>query len=372
MEKQTNIENGMVSPENETERVALHLANKYNVLPPYGSDIETLELSAQRFRQSGKTTLAKRLESMAQRLAQGTPQPQHIIVSNDAEGNVQVITQDLSSVEPYISAHGELEKFRFGLKANKNILLTGHAGCGKTSLVEYGCKLEGYNLISVQGGAGANFERIIGHEGIRQENGASVTFWQDAILPMAMNMEKCALYFDEPNTVPAEVTVYLHPAMDYRRTITLPDGRIVKAKAGFVVLGAMNEGYSGTSVLNAAFRSRFGAGIHCQYLSQRREATLLMKRCGATKELADKLTKLAKNLRDQAKTNKQLRTPIGTRNLMDAADLVRVGCPEIDAVQMAIVEQIPATYTVEKKAVSDAVTAYFGINAAPVENENEE
>jgi len=39
---------------------------------------------------------------------------------------------------------------------------------------------------------------------------------------------------------------------------------------------------------------------------------------------------------------------------------------------MAILEQVPAQYAIEKKAISDAITAYFGQTRPATDTENED
>jgi nitric oxide reductase NorQ protein len=331
-------------------------------LSPFSTDIETLKLASLRFTQSGKTTLAKRLDEIQKRLAQGA---QHITVSQTETGELSVQFSDLSDVPDFVQTKGEIDKMQIALDAGENMVLTGPAGSGKTLAVQYLAKITKRPLIEVQGGSGATFERLIGMNTITEQNGASVMSWDDAIVPLAMRTENSILYFDEPNSIPDDVRFYLHPTMDYRRTLTYANGQTLKAKKGFIVIGAMNEGYSGTTVLNAAFRDR-SVGIPFDYLSRAKEKRLLVKN-GADADFAQRLVNLAGELRREAKSNRQMRTPISTRSLLQAVNLRKHGASEITAVEMAVLEKIPAQYQVEKKAVSDAITAHFGTPILPSE-----
>jgi MoxR-like ATPase len=152
--------------------------------------------------------------------------------------------------------------------------------------------------------------------------------------------------------------------MDYRRTLTYANGQTLKAKKGFTVIGAMNEGYAGTTVLNAAFRDR-SVGIPFDYLPKAKERKLLVKN-GADTDFATRLVNLAGELRREAKSNRQMRTPVSTRSLLQAVNLRQHGASELIAVNMAILEKVPAQYVVEKKAVSDAITAHFGAAATGI------
>jgi MoxR-like ATPase len=330
-------------------------------LTPFSNDIETLKLASLRFTQSGKTTLAKRLDEIQQRLAQGA---QHVTLSQTESGELSVQFSDLSDVPEFVQTKGEIDQMQIALAANENMVLTGPAGSGKTLAVQYLAKISNRPLIEVQGGAGATFERLIGMNTITERNGASVMSWDDAIVPLAMRTENSILYFDEPNSIPDDVRFYLHPAMDYRRTLTYANGQTLKAKKGFTVIGAMNEGYAGTTVLNAAFRDR-SVGIPFDYLPKAKERKLLVKN-GADTDFATRLVNLAGELRREAKSNRQMRTPVSTRSLLQAVNLRQHGASELIAVNMAILEKVPAQYVVEKKAVSDAITAHFGAAATGI------
>jgi nitric oxide reductase NorQ protein len=335
-----------------------------NALSPFASDIDALRLASLRFTQSGKTSLAKRLDVIKEKLEAGG---QHITVSETDTGELHVSFSDLSDVPEFIQSKGEIDLMKIAQAAGENMTLTGPAGSGKTLAAQYLAKVTNFNLIEVQGGAGASFERLIGKDTLTEKNGASVMGWEEAIVPLAMKTENTILYFDEPNSIPDDVRFYLHPAMDYRRTLTYSNGRTLKAKKGFIVIGAMNEGYSGTTILNAAFRDR-SVGIPFDYLPKRKEVSLLRKR-GADTDFAKRLVDLASKLRAEAKVNKQMRTPISTRALLQAVNLRTHGATELQAVNMAVLEKVPAQYGVEKKAVSDAITAHFGTEKQPIETE---
>jgi MoxR-like ATPases len=341
-------ENGFVAPENAT---TTDKANEIRFAAT--NDIETLKLASHRMRQSGKTTLARQLETIADNIRAGLNHVSIIPTTNE-------VTQKPLDVPQFVPMNGEIDRIKWAIAAGQNVMLTGDSGCGKTHLAQWVCQELGRPFFEIQGGAGASFERIIGQDRLDERNGASVSTWANAILPLAMQTPNATLYIDEPNSIPTDVLFYLHSAGDDRRTITFADGRQIKAAEGFQIIGAMNEGYSGTALMNAATRQRFHSTIQCHYLSKAREAKLIAKRTGIDLELAKQLAALGENLRSLGKTNKQLRTPISTRMLLNAAALVKVGAPVLTAAHMTITEQVPSQFAAEKKAVSDAVVAYFG------------
>ena len=260
------------------------------------------------------------------------------------------------SVPPYFAQDGEVDLLTTAIGATINACLTGPTGCGKTHLVQFVAQTLGRELFTIQGGAGATYERIIAKETLVEENGVTITKRQDGILPTAMK-RGAIVYLDEPNAIPSEVLFYLFSAMDHRRSITFDDGTTLEAAPDFVVLSAMNEGhgYAGTALLNHAFRAR-SIVIDMSYLPQVREQKLIEARTKVAADIAKKLTEAAATLR----ASKDLRTPIGTRSLIDCATLIGLGVAPEKAAQVAIVNQVPSQFANERKSVQDVLAAFFG------------
>lgn len=348
-------------PENSNERITS--------MPP--SQVEMLRTAATRLRQSGKTTLASGLEAIVNDYGNGQPikmvipaLPRPTVTSNSGP---QGQDSGNNKATAYVPHDGEVDLLKACIDAGLNVLLTGPTSCGKTTLVDFVAAALGRNVYTIQGGEGATFERIIAKDALENINGATVTVRPSAknpvtwsVLPNAMNDDNGILYLDEPNAIPNEVLFYLYSAMDYRRTITFDDGTTLKAKKGFVVIGAMNEGqgYSGTNLLNHAFRSRCEVIIDLAYLAPAREAKLLVERTGIEKETAKSLCCVAKDLR-AGLALKTIRTPIGTRSLLATAKLIKYGMGIKQALTVTLTNQVSGQFPNERKAVTDILAAYF-------------
>jgi MoxR-like ATPase len=217
----------------------------------------------------------------------------------------------------------------------------------------------GKTLGTIQGQDGCRAEDIIG---FRELEGGDTKFHY-GVLPVTMQQDNGLLYWDEPNFTPAGVQTVCWAAMDFRREVVLPEnkGEVIKAKAGFTVVGAMNEGksYRGTQVLNAAFRARWGAIIDLDYLPQEREEKLLADRTGVDKNIAHKLAVAAKQLRASMQRG-DISTPISTRALLSACNAIQHGVPAARAIELSIINQVDGTKVAERKAVSDVMEAHFG------------
>ena len=347
---------------------------RITTIPP--SQIEMLRTAAVRLRQSGKTSLAKGLEQIVSDYGAGQPvkmvipalnSPQEALVSAPRVKAPNDLSDDLSDLPAYVPENGEVDDLTAIIRARLNALLTGPTGCGKTHLVQHVAKKLNRPVYTIQGGAGATFERIVAKDALESApSGATITVRPSAnapqtwsVLPRAMADSRGGiLYLDEPNGTPNDVLFYLFSAMDHRRTITFDDGTSLKAHPDFVVVGAMNEGYSGTGLLNAAFRDRSEV-LDMHYLPKAREIKLLVSRHGIDKELAQKLVMVAHDLR-AARSTKAIKTDIGTRSLLACAKLINEGMAVKSALTCSVVNKVPSQFLNERKAVTDIIAAYFG------------
>jgi len=327
-------------------------------------EIDIIKQAATRLRQSGKTTLANGLDRILAEQAERNKYTASAVFggeqATEAVAPTIVAADDLSEVAEYVSQSGEfdlLSKIISGAKLNA--LLTGPTGCGKTHLVRAVAKSLGKEMFTVQGGGGATYERIVAKDSLAVRDGATFLQTLERVLPVAMR-RGAILYLDEPNSIPNEVLFYLFGAMDDRRQISFEDGSSLKATKGFTVVCAMNEGagYAGTSILNNAFRSRGDAIVEVKYLPARREATLLKNRCGIDAKVATRLAKLGETIRVHF-TQKTVRTPIGTRDLMACAIMLKDGIELMTALHCAIVNKVPSQFPNERKAITDCIAAIF-------------
>jgi nitric oxide reductase NorQ protein len=271
------------------------------------------------------------------------------------------LAQSFATAMPeYVASNGEVEHLRLAINAGENALLTGPTGCGKTHLVMWLAKEMGREVVTIQGGDGMTPEHMIGYRDIVRSGETSITTWRDGLLTQAMR-NGSLLYVDEPNALPEGIRFYLFSAMDMRREVTLAEngGEVVRAAKGFTVVAAMNEGagYTGTSMLNYAFRGRFIV-IDVDYLPPAREAKLLHSRSGAPEAHCKTLAKVAQSLR-AAQAQKAIKTPIGTRSLLSCAKFIAMGVDPRTAGELAIVTQAPAHMVAERKAMSDMIVAHF-------------
>lgn len=98
-------------------------------------------------------------------------------------------------------------------------------------------------------------EALVGYKTIENTDGnASIEFIEGPVTK-AMNNGHF-LYIDEINMAKPETLPILNGVLDYRKMMTNPfTGDVIKAKEGFGVIAAINEGYVGTVPLNEALKT---------------------------------------------------------------------------------------------------------------------
>lgn len=325
---------------------------------------DLLREASEKIRRSKKYASADKIDTVRQALGQGALHGFHVPKTAADVQTAQAVPDDIAKpnkpekLEEYVAQNGEIDESLIALSRGKNLLFTGPTGCGKTHLSHWLAHLRKQPIRTIQGMEGLQADDIIGYPTVESVNGAVERRFIEGLLPITMQ-EGGLLYLDEPNVIPDSILFALFGAMDMRREITLTqdNGRVVKAHPNFRVIAAMNEGYSGTHTLNQAFRRR-SVIKNLSYLPADREKKLLQERTGIAMPIAEKLVALAAQLRG-ARQRGEIRTDIGTASLLDCADLMQGKMSDKAALEMTIINQVPANMGPEHKAVADAVAAFF-------------
>lgn len=240
---------------------------------------------------------------------------------------------------------------------NKNILLKGPTGSGKTILAETLSQTLNIPMHQVNCSVDLDAESLLGFKTIKtSENGHQEIVFIDGPVIKAMK-EGHILYIDEINMAKPETLPILNGVLDYRRQLTNPfTGEVIHAAEGFKVIAAINEGYVGTLPMNEALKNRFVV-INVDYIDGEtlhdviREQSLLKD-----SQLIHQIIKFNEDLRTMTKQGQLSEEAASIRALLDLSDLATV-IPIERAIQRTIVDKLEDER--EQQAVQNAVELNF-------------
>ncbi len=231
---------------------------------------------------------------------------------SDSLVNAMVTVPDKAFSKAYINRKvvGGLTDFEildFAMKSNKNVLIEGHAGSGKTAMVQAYASARGYRYFNVACHIGLEASHLIGRW-IPTPDGHFR--WQDgAVTEIVRNGG--VLLFNEINFAPERFLTFIFSLLDYRREIQLMEngGEVIKAHPDLLIVADMNPDYRGTRPLNQALADRFPERLVFPY-----DNAIEQKLLGS-KALLD----MANQLRTEFDKG-TINTPISTRSLVAFVD----------------------------------------------------
>jgi cobaltochelatase CobS len=221
---------------------------------------------------------------------------------------------------------------------NRRLLLIGHTGTGKTSLIEQVAAHSNQGVLRSNMNGQTTVGDFVGFWTVK----GGETIWIDGVLPTAMR-EGLWLIVDEIDFAEPAILAVLTAVLE-------PGGRLLLKEKGNEVLaphpsfrlfatanavGAMGEYrhlYQGANVMNEAFLDRWRV-YRIDYLSPADEALVLMRTFGErlTPAMAQTLASIAADCRE-AFSREDLAGAFSTRRLLDWTELMlRTGEPEIAA-----------------------------------------
>lgn len=206
----------------------------------------------------------------------------------------------------------------------KNVLLTGHMGTGKTSVVEQIAARVGQSVMRVNMNGQTTVGDFVGMWTVK----GGETIWVDGALPTAMR-EGHWLVLDELDFAEAPILSVLNPVLEPNGKLFLKEKgpEVVKPHPNFRLFGTANTVgvmeefrslYQGTNTLNAAFLDRWRVH-HVDYLAPTQEVEVLLGKYPELQgdpDLARQMVRVASQAR-VAFEKGQLDEPMSLRRLLD-------------------------------------------------------
>jgi len=285
-------------------------------------------------------------------------------VSAPASNSTRLATvPDASWRKSYIDRKvvGNLSMFDLyddALANDKNVLLVGHTGSGKTMSTLAWASLRGLPYYSFACSAGADESQLLG--GMKPTADGHFQ-WVDGVLT-EMFREGGVFVIDELNMMSERLSAKLHPCTDGRRELTLndKDGEVIKAHPNLLIVGAMNPEYRGTRPLNQAWADRFEHRIEFGY-DDAIERKLIKNRA---------VLDLAKKLRYSFDVDKVITTPISTRALVSFTETIdRLG---LDYAMYSFINKFAKTEQAQVKMILDTFRSNIERNTNAPANTNTE
>ncbi|WP_412520638.1 ATP-binding protein [Staphylococcus simulans] len=243
------------------------------------------------------------------------------------------------------------------MRLNKNILLKGPTGSGKTKLAESLAEDINIPMHQVNCSVDLDAESLLGFKTIQtSSDGNQEIVFIDGPVIKAMK-EGHILYIDEINMAKPETLPILNGVLDYRRSLTNPfTGEIINAKPGFNVIAAINEGYVGTLPMNEALKNRFVV-IHVDYIDGETLKTVIKEQSRLDDDaLITKIVAFNEDLRTMTKQGQISEEAASIRALIDMSDLATV-MPIERAIQRAIIDKLEDER--EQQAIINAIELNF-------------
>jgi len=136
-----------------------------------------------------------------------------------------------------------------------------------------------------------------------------------------------------------DTTVVLHSLADYRRVLPIDrTGELIEAHPDFMLVVSYNPGYQNVlKGMKPSTKQRF-ISLSFDYPQADAEKEIIIKESGVNPEVAEKLVKIAEEIRRLKDSD--IQEAVSTRLLVYAAKLIEQGFNEFDACIHSIVESL--------------------------------
>lgn len=230
----------------------------------------------------------------------------------------------IPSLDPnfFILSEDKANLARFEIMSGRhpvNILSTGNQGCGKSSLVRQFAGIYNRPLATFQVGLLAESGQLFGQQRLKDGE----TYYNEFLFPKAIQTPGCVIHLEEINRSETPHALNeLFSVLSEDRSIWIDELGLVEVAPQVIFFATMNEGdeFTGTEGLDAALQDRFYR-IHLEYLPQKVEREVLVRKTGIEKDKADQVLRMVNRIRN----NDQLEISVSIRHSLMIAEMVALG-----------------------------------------------
>lgn len=244
----------------------------------------------------------------------------------------------------YIFQVDTLKTVLLGFERKLNVYLVGHAGTGKSTLIEQVCAVTKRSMIRVQHTVNMEESHVLGQYVVKAnkkervvvgadgsprtvEEVVSETEWQPGPLAIAMRFGMVYLADEYDRAMPQVLSVY-QPVLEGKSLVTKeapPEWRVIKPHPDFRICGTGNTNGSGdetglypsTALQDFANYDRFAMMIEIDWMPRKQEIAVISSQCDCSIEHAEVMVDFATEIRKEFAAGK-LGAPIGPRALINA------------------------------------------------------
>jgi cobaltochelatase CobS len=285
----------------------------------------------------GRTRFLKELRHAVRQTPQGANPD-----SNETTTTIGPVDMPIGQPGPLVPRLNPAYLFpeRFGdilqdIVENRRVLLIGHTGAGKTSLIEQVAARTQHGVLRANMNGQTTIGDFVGFWTVK----GGETLWVDGVLPTALR-EGLWLVVDEIDFAEPSILAVLTAVLEPHGRLLLkekgnelvaphPSFRLFATANAVGAMSVYRHLYQGANLMNEAFLDRWRVYL-MNYLSPEEEAEVLMRTLGArfTRPMAQTLAAIAADCR-AAFAREDLASAFSTRRLLDWADLMlRSGDPE--------------------------------------------
>ena len=252
----------------------------------------------------------------------------------------------------YLPVADEVELFTTAHAAKLPVILKGPTGCGKSRFVSYMAKQLGLPLVTVACHEDLTAADLVGRFLILGDE----TVWCDGPLTAAVR-HGAIVYLDEVVEARNDTLVVIHPLTDDRRILPVDRlGQLLTAPESFMLVVSYNPGYQSVlKEMKQSTRQRF-VSLDFSYPEPELEAQVVAKEAGIDAELAEKLVKVGRKVRNLV--DRGLEEGASTRLLIYAGKLVAGGVDPRRACEVAFGRTLTDDRDLQR-SISELVADFF-------------